>query len=118
MIESGDGWRIGWHPHSGKYQGLVGANDWAFELTLAELKDFGRLLYQLVSTMNHMEAELMEQEKISCETESEFMWMEVEGYPGSYSLRLILNRDRRCEGNWVQGVAPRLLDVLESWDIN
>ena len=114
IIKSGDGWRIGWHPHDAKYQGLVGTDDWAFELTLAELKDFHRLLSQLADTMNQMAAELMEEEKISCEAETDLLWMEVEGYPHSYTLRLILNCNRRCEGNWSSGIAPLLLQSLNS----
>ena len=113
-MRSGDGWRIGWHPQGDKYQGLVGANDWAIELTQSELTDFYRLLNQLVETMIMMKAELMEQEKISCEAETALLWMEVEGYPDSYSLRLILNSDRRCEGNWTEGVAPQLADAFNS----
>ena len=114
MIKSGAGWRIGWHPHGAKYQGLVGAEDWAFELTQPELQDFYRLLQQLADTMNQMAAELMEEEKISCEAETDLLWMEVAGYPHSYTLRLIINSDRRCEGNWVEGAAPQLLHALNS----
>ena len=114
IIKTGDGWRIGWHPQGKYYQGLVGTDDWAFELTQAELKDFHRLLKQLVDTMQQMTAELMDEEKISCEAETDLLWMEVEGYPYSYSLRLILNGDRRCEGNWSESVPPRLLQAFDS----
>ncbi|MEM7591352.1 MAG: DUF1818 family protein, partial [Cyanobacteria bacterium P01_A01_bin.83] len=100
IIKTGDGWRVGWHPQNSKYQGLVGTEDWAIELTKAELLDFHRLLTQLEATMGQMEAELMDEEKISCEAESDLLWLEVTGFPHSYSLRLILNCDRRCEGNW------------------
>ena len=113
-MQNGDGWRIGWHPQNSKYQGLVGANDWAIELTQAELRDFCRLLDRLVRTMSQMEAELMDSEKICCEAETELLWMEVEGYPNSYILRLILNSDRRCEGSWIQGVAPQLINGFSS----
>ena len=114
LIKSGDGWRIGWHPQAAEYQGLVGSDDWAIELTEAELIDFCRLLNQLVETITQMKAELMEQEKISCEAETALLWMEVEGYPDCYSLRLILNSDRRCEGNWTEGIAPKLVDAFNS----
>ena len=114
FIQSGDGWRVGWHPHSCEYQGLVGANDWAIELTKAELNDFCRLLNQLVATMREMEAELMNEEKISCEAETDLLWMEAEGYADNYSLRLILNCDRRCEGNWSEGIAPNLVNAFNS----
>ena len=111
-VQSGDGWRIGWHPPEAKYQGLVGTDDWAMELTKAELNDFCRLLSQLVDTMVQMETELMDRERISCEAETNLLWLEVEGYPYSYSLRLILKCDRRGEGNWREGVAPQLNRAL------
>jgi hypothetical protein len=114
LLKSGDGWRLGWHPHDDKYQGLIGGQDWAIELTKAEFIDFERLLSQLVETMRQMANELMEQEKISCEAETNLLWMEVEGYPDQYSLRIILNSDRRCEGNWGVNIAPQLSKALKS----
>jgi hypothetical protein len=118
LLKSGAGWRVGWHPHTDKdrdkYQGLIGADNWAIELTKAEFDDFRRLLNQLVDTMNQMEAEVMAEEKISCEAETSLLWMEVEGYPHNYSLRVILNCDRRCEGNWSASIAPQLLEALTS----
>lgn len=113
-IKTGDGWRVGWNPQDSKYQGLVGTNDWAIELTKAEFADFQRLLNQLVDTMNGMSAELMEEEKISCEAESDLVWLEVTGYPHHYALRLILNCDRRCEGNWTAEAVPELVEALNS----
>jgi hypothetical protein len=111
VLKSGAGWRIGWNPQAEKYRGLVGSDDWAIELTEAELNDFCRLLSQLRETMNQMKAELMDEEKIACAAESDLIWMEVEGYPARYSLRFILNCDRRCEGNWAEGVATDLADA-------
>ena len=116
LIKSGTGWRVGWHPQGKKYQGLIGTDDWAIELTKAELIDFRRLLTQLIDTMKQMEAELMESEKISCEAETALLWLEVEGYPHFYSLRVIVHSDRRCEGNWDKGVAPNLSLGLNSLD--
>jgi hypothetical protein len=113
VIKSGNGWRIGWNPQADNYKGLVGSDRWAIELTEAELNDFCRLLCQLVETMNQMESELMDEERIACEAESNLLWLEVEGYPHSYSLRLILNSDRRCEGNWTEGVAPQLAEAAQ-----
>ena len=114
LIKNGVGWRIGWNANAEKYKGLVGAEDWAMELTEAELNDFCRLLNQLVDTMNQMKAELMEEERIACEAETERLWMEVEGYPHDYTLRLILNSDRRCEGNWQAGVAIELAAAIQT----
>lgn len=113
LIKSGEGWRIGWNPQADKYQGLVGSDDWAIELTAAEFNDFCRLLNQLVATMNQMKTELMDKERIACEAQSDLLWLEVEGYPHTYSLRLILNQGRRCEGNWAEGVAGELAEAIQ-----
>ena len=110
IIKSGSGWRIGWTPEA-EYKGLVGSDDWAIELTEAELNDFCRLLNQLADTVNQMTAQLMDEERIACEAESDLLWMEVEGYPHAYSLRLILNQGRRCEGNWSEEAVPQLVQA-------
>lgn len=114
LIKNGVGWRVGWNADAEKYQGLVGTEDWAIELTAAELNDFSRLLNQLIDTMNQMESELMAEERIAIDAETELLWMEVEGYPDAYTLRLILNSDRRCEGNWKVGVATELAVALQT----
>lgn len=109
LLKSGKGWRIGWNPQAREYQGLVGSDNWAIELTKAEFDDFCRLLEQLASTMSQMKAELMDEEKIACEAESDLLWLEVEGYPHAYSLRLILSHGRRCEGNWSEEAVSDLV---------
>lgn len=113
LLKQGANWRIGWDSEPKQYQGLVGSDSWAIELTAAEFKDFCRLLQQLVDTMAQMESELMDEEKITCEAESDLLWLEVEGYPQAYSLRLILAGDRRCEGNWQAGAAIEMVRAIE-----
>ncbi|MDY7014800.1 MAG: DUF1818 family protein [Cyanobacteriota bacterium] len=100
FLKTGSGWRLGWNPTAPTYRGLVGGEDWAFELTEAELSDFCRLLEQVTQTMAQMAEELMDEERIACEVESNLLWLEAEGYPHAYELRLILNSGRQCEGNW------------------
>lgn len=113
LIKSGPGWRIGWNPNTAEYKGLVGGDNWAIELTEAELNDFCRLVAQLAATMNQMASELMDEEKIACEAESDLLWMEVEGYPSAYSLRFILNTGRRGEGSWEAAAVPSLLQATQ-----
>jgi Domain of unknown function (DUF1818) len=113
VLKSGAGWRIGWNPTEA-YQGLVGGDDWAFELTTNELADFCRLLGQLVDNMRSIQAELMDEESIACEAESELIWMQVSGFPSKYSLRLILNTSRSCEGNWAADIVPELITAVDS----
>ncbi|MEO3705550.1 DUF1818 family protein [Trichormus azollae] len=113
LIKSGIGWRIGWNPDASEFKGLVGTDDWAIEFTELELNDFCRLFNQLADTMKHLATELMDQEKISCEAESDLLWMEVEGYAQSYSLRFILNTGRCVEGKWDAEAVPELLQATE-----
>jgi len=105
VLKKGQGWRMGWDPNAEVYQGLVGAEEWAIELTKAELTDFCRLLLQLAQTMEQMAQELVDEERITCQAQSELLWLEVEGYPHNFDLRLILETGRCAEGNWsVQAV--------------
>ena len=113
VIKSGIGWRIGVNPEAAEFKGLVGADDWAIELTQAELQDFCRLSAQLAETMSQLASELMDEEKIACEAESDLIWMEVEGYPHAYSLRLILNTGRRAEVSWQEAAVPGLVQAAQ-----
>jgi len=112
LVKSGIGWRIGWNPNALEYKGLVGTDDWAIELTADELNDFCRLATQLAATMKQLASELMDQERIACEAESDLLWMEVEGYPQAYSLRFILNAGRCAEGCWSPDSVPGLLQAV------
>lgn len=114
MIKSGSNWRIGWNPEALEYKGLVGTDDWAIELTEAELDDFCRLLSKLCTTMSQMASELMDEERIACEAESDLLWMEVEGYPHSYDLRFILNQGRGCEGYWSSDAVQDLRQAVQT----
>ena len=51
------------------------------ELTAQEFHDFRRLAQQLVATLNAMADHLMAEEQLTCEVESEHIWLEVEGHP-------------------------------------
>ncbi len=114
VVKSGAGWRLGWNPNAAEFKGLVGADDWAIELTGAELDDFCRLCTQLVETMNQLASELMDEEKIAIDAESGLMWMEVEGYAHAYSLRLILNTGRCAEVSWSSDAVPGLVQAAQT----
>ncbi len=117
IVKSGSGWRLGWNPQATYYQGLVGTDEWAIELTQAELDDFCRLLAQLAQAIEDIADELVDEEKITCEAESDLLWMEVEGYPSAYTLRFILNQERRFEGSWQASAVPGLLQAAQSLQV-
>lgn len=117
LLKTGSGWRLGWNPQAELYKGLVGSDDWAIELTEVEFNDFCRLLQQLTQTMEEMSSVVMESEKIACEAESDRLWLEVEGTPQSYALRLILHQGRCFEGNWDCGIAVELAQAIQRLEI-
>jgi hypothetical protein len=113
IIKSGPGWRVGWDADSEEFKGLIGTDDWALELTEAEMNDFCRLLNQLAETMAQMSNELMDEEAIVCEAESDLLWLEAEGYPHDYKLHLILLTGRRVEGYWSPSAVPDLIQAIQ-----
>lgn len=113
QLKSGDGWRLGWDPTAKDFSGLVGGDDWALELTTAEFDDFRRLVSQLAETMNKISQELMDEERICCEVESDLVWLEAEGYPHAYRLHLILLTGRRGEGSWSEAAVPALIQAAQ-----
>ena len=112
FIKQGPGWRIGWNEESVIYKGLVGSDDWAIELTETEFRDFCRLVLQLGETMELMQAELMDEETITCEVQSDLIWLEVVGFPSAYSLRLLVEQGRRCEGNWQESAVKAMTAAI------
>jgi hypothetical protein len=117
ILKTGTGWRLGWNPQATEFQGLVGGDTWAMELTQAEFDDFCRLLCELADTMSQMSLELMDEEKIACEAESERLWMQVEGYANAYTVLLILNTGRRAEGSWPVEVVAELVQATKTLKI-
>ncbi len=113
QLKSGAGWRLGWDA-TADFAGLVGTESWAVELTAAELEDFSHLLLDLAATMAQMQTELMSEERISCEAETGLLWMEVEGCPDRYRLRLILLSGRRAEAEWDESATAELLQAVQT----
>lgn len=114
QIVSGAGWRVGWDPAAAHYPALVGTDDWSLELTAAELTDFRRLLSQLVDAIALIREELMDEEKIACEVESDRIWLEAEGYADAYDLHMIVLTGRRAEGCWQSQALPDFIQALQS----
>jgi len=114
LYRSGPGWRFGSDPAATPFTGLVGAEDWAIELTTEELEDFCRLFQQLAETMQAMAAELMPEEAIACELETDRIWLEASGFPNDYRLHLIVSTGRRAEGEWSAAAVSDLLQAVRS----
>jgi len=113
QLKQGEGWRLGLDAEAKVFQGLVGGSDWAIELTETELEDFCRLIVQLAETLRQMGKELMDGERMSCEMESDRLWLEAEGFPDFYSLRLLVLTGRRAEGTWSEAAAVELTQAVQ-----
>lgn len=113
-LKRGDGWRIGWDGEAELYRGLVGGDEWSLELTQPELDDFCRLTLQLDYEIRQIAQELMESEALTCEAESDLLWLEAQGYPQTYSLRFILLTGRRGEGFWPSSAVAQLLEAIQT----
>jgi hypothetical protein len=83
------------------------------ELTQAEFDDFRRLTQELRQTVLAIAPELMAEERIGCELDSQTLWLEIEGYPQAYELRFILHQGRRAEGQWPASVLPEFFVALD-----
>lgn len=111
-LKEGIGWRLGWNPDAAVFKGLVGGDRWAVEMTQAEFIDFCRLVLQLQKTLQVMAAELMDEERITCEQETPNIWVEVEGFPTRYNLRFILLTGRGAEGAWPAERTAELVQAI------
>ena len=107
----GEGWRLGWNP-AVDFCGMVSGDCWSVELTATELTGFCQGVRQLAQTMAAMAEQVMDQERLSCERETETIWLEAEGFPTQYSLRFILQNGRRAEGEWPPAAVPGLVAAI------
>ncbi|HEY9763919.1 MAG TPA: DUF1818 family protein [Trichocoleus sp.] len=111
-IKEGIGWRLGWDAEAPLHKALIAGKDWSIELTENEFQDFCALAQQLAQTMVQIASELMEEERIACEAETERIWLEAEGFPQQYSLHILVLTGRRCEGEWPAEVVAELLQAI------
>lgn len=113
-IKEGNGWRLGYDPDAAVFKGLVGGDRWAVEMTQAEFEAFCRLTQQLAQTIATLAAELMDEERIACEQETDQIWIELEGLQDSHSLRFILLQGRGAEGAWSEAATAEVIQAIPS----
>ena len=113
-LKTGSDWRVGWNEAANPFKGLVGGDHWACELTTGEFDDFFRLLMDLSSTMDSMAAELMDEEAIAIEKETDLLWMQTNGFPKAYEVSFILLTGRRSEGHWNEIATQELIQAIQT----
>lgn len=110
---SGEGWRLGHSPEAEIFVGLVGAENWAIELSQQEFQDFCRLSIQLIETMSAMQAELSEEETLTCSAQSENIYIEAFGFANNFTIHLQLLKGRRGEGIWSNQAIAQILEAVK-----
>jgi hypothetical protein len=112
---TGIGWRIGWSPKSEPYQGLIGGEHWAVELSEAEIRNFCSLCLQLAQVMADMESELADRESLDCSSQIDDLTITFSGYPGQFGIYFCATCGRslrKFEGSWAE-VVPEFLAAIQ-----
>ncbi|MEA5452751.1 DUF1818 family protein [Leptolyngbya sp. CCNP1308] len=112
FTKEGIGWRLGWNSTDSNYYGLLAGSNWAIELTKAEFYTFQQLAMEVSAAVRAITSELMEGERITCEAESDHLWLEADGFPDAYSIRFILKSGRRCEGEWDVEATQQIMQAI------
>lgn len=110
---SGQGWRIGWQ--AAPWQGLIGGDDWGFELSEIELAGFCTLVNQLQGAIAAIEPELADQEELVCTSAIAELSLEVRGIPPNYGWYVRLQcaqTGRQLEGSWRPEAMAELLAAI------
>jgi hypothetical protein len=110
---NGEGWRLGHSPDAEIFVGLVGAENWAIELNQQEFEDFCRLSMQLTETMVSMQAELSEEESLTCSAQTEDIYLEASGFADNFTIHLQLLNGRRGEGIWTSSAIAHILEAVK-----
>jgi len=116
LLLTGIGWRIGWSSESVPYQGLIGGEFWAVELSETEIKHFCSLCLQLEQVIADMENELADQESLECSSQIENLSITINGYPGQFSLYFCATCERslrKFEGSWAADLVPDFLAAIK-----
>lgn len=102
---------------------LIGADDWAAELTWAELAHMRRAVIVLQQQLVACQDWLMPEETLELEHEQADggLWMQLSGTPTCWSLRFVLSpaesaavaRDRGIEGAWSTAASGALAAALQ-----
>lgn len=105
---------MGWNPNAATFKALVGAEDWSVELTQAEFNDFVRMLRQLTEALEVASTELMDEEAIAIDQETELIWMQLNGFPHEFSLSFMLLTGRRAEGHWNTSATQKFIQAIQT----
>ncbi|NJK35911.1 MAG: DUF1818 family protein [Oscillatoriales cyanobacterium SM2_2_1] len=103
---------MGYDPIQLCYQGLLGGDTWAIEVTAAELVDFFDLADKMKVLMGDLAEELVDQEEFSCDLQTEQLKLSASGLPKCHHWQVQTVLGRRAEGIWDYGAVLDLCAAL------
>ena len=120
QVLEGDGWRLLVDPARHPFPVLIGGEDWAAELTWAEVQELRQLAAELERQLLAIADQLMPEEQIDLELERALnpgsQWMELEGDCRSWSLRFVLTPApglRALEAGWGPQASAAITAALQ-----
>jgi hypothetical protein len=120
MRREGVGWRLEIDRDRIAFQVLIGSDNWALELSLAEFEQLRGLCARLICEYEKCLEQLMPEEKLQLELEQDCWWLELNGDSNNWSLRFVLTPtvgQRGAEGGWDDTAAPAFCRALALADV-
>ena len=119
--EEGSGWRIIRDSSRDNFSTLIGGESWAIELNQYEWENLVKVVIDLSDQYKKTKDQLMDEEDITLEMESNPWLAILKGDKNGWQLKLILDpRDslsRSAEFSWPRNVTSNLLNAMRiMWD--
>ena len=122
MIKTeGPGWRIIRDSSRDNFSTLIGGEHWAIELNLSEWNTLLKVILDLADKYNDVKGQLMGDEDITLELESNPWLAILKGDQYGWDLKLILNEsgsmNRGAEIFWPRNVTDQVTNAMRTmWD--
>ena len=119
--KEGPGWRIIRDSSRNNFSTLIGGETWAIELNEAEWKTLVKVIIDLSDQYKNIKDQLMGEEDITLEMESNPWLAILQGDQHGWNLKLILESNdslnRGAEVSWPRTVTFHLVNALRKmWD--
>ena len=117
----GPGWRIIRDSSRENFSTLIGGQSWAIELNKSEWETLVKVVIDLSDQYENIKDQLMDDEDITLELESNPWFAILQGDQNGWNLKLILDsRDslnRGAEVSWPRNVTFHLVNAMRTmWD--
>ena len=119
--KEGPGWRIIRDSARGNFSTLIGGESWAIELTQSEWESLVKVVIDLSNQYHNIKDQLMGEEDITLELESNPWLAILKGDQYGWTLKLILDStdsfNRAAEVSWPRDVTVLVTNAMRTmWD--